>query len=284
MKGGIDFHVHPVLIREMVAKYPQLASACRDVYVCGNAFQPLEVMLLEFDMAGIDRAVVLPVDATTAHNATIYTNEQIVELCRMSDRFIGFASVDPHQPDAAEQLTHAIRDLGLRGLKLDPALQEFYPDDRKVYPVYERAAELKIPILFHAGMSFHPKSRLKYGHPLRFEDVAFDFPALNVVLAHLAWPWVVDAVAMAIKYPNVYVDTSATFFDNPRDFLRYAMTQQVPLTVFERSLRKQVVFGSNNPRIETKAAARAIRGLGFSEDCLELIFRKNAERLLGEAA
>ena len=284
MKGGIDFHVHPVLVREMVAKYPQLASACRDVYKCGNAFQPLEVMLLEFDMVGIDRAVVLPVDATTAQNATIYTNEQIVELCRMSDRFIGFASVDPHHPDAVGQLTHAIRDLGLRGLKLDPALQEFYPDDRKLYPLYERAAELKIPILFHAGMSFHPKSRLKYGHPLRFEDVVFDFPSLNIVLAHLAWPWVVDVVAMAIKYPNLYVDTSATFFDNPRDFLRYAMTQQVPLTVWERSLRNQLVFGSNNPRIETKAAARAIRGLGFSQGCLELIFRKNAERLLGESA
>lgn len=284
MKGGIDFHTHPVLIREMVEKYPDLVRAAREIYYCGNNFQPLEVMLLEMDVAGIDKAIVLPIDATTSRNASVFTNDQIVEVCRMSDRLIGFASVDPHRESAPQSLTYAIEKLGLRGLKLAPAMQEFYPDDRLAYPVYARAQELKIPILFHAGMSWEPGSRLKYGHPLRFEDVAADFPALKIVLAHLAWPWVVDAVALALKYPNVYLDTSALFFDNPHDFLRYAMTQQVPLTVFERSLRKQIVFGSDNPRIEIKTMAKAIRSIGFSEECLNLIFHENAEVLLGGRA
>jgi hypothetical protein len=285
MKGGIDFHVHPVLIREMIRKYPELAVACRETYYCGNAFQPLEVMLAEFDLVGIDQAVLLPVDATTSRNAKIYSNEQIAELCGMSARFIGFASVDPHQESAPQQLRDAIAGLGLRGLKLDPAMQDFEPSNKRYYPLYETAAELKIPILFHAGLSFAPRSKLRQGHPTLFEDIAADFPGLNIVLAHLAWPWVVEAVALAIKYPNVYLDTSALYFDNPYDFLSYAMTKQVPLTVFERTLRKQIVFGSNNPRSETKTMARAIRALGFSEDCLELIFRVNAERLLaGERA
>jgi uncharacterized protein len=284
MKGGIDFHTHPILVREMVEKYPELVRAAREVYYCGNNFQPLEVMLLEMDIAGIDKAVVLPIDATTSRNATVFTNDQIVEVCGMSDRLIGFASVDPHQESATKSLTHAIEKLGLRGLKLAPAMQEFYADDRKAYPLYERAQELGIPILFHAGMSWEPGSRLKYGHPLRFEDVAADFPGLKIVLAHLAWPWVVDAVALALKYPNVYLDTSALYFDNPHDFLRYAMTQQVPLTVFERSLRKQIVFASDNPRIEIKTMAKAVRSLGFSEETLELIFRENAEVLLGGRA
>lgn len=284
MTGGIDFHTHPVLVREMVEKYPDLVRAAREIYYCGNNFQPLEVMLLEMDIAGIDKAVVLPIDATTTRNASVFTNDQIVEVCQMSDRLIGFASVDPHRESAPQSLTYAIEKLGLRGLKLAPAMQEFYPDDRMAYPVYARAQELKIPILFHAGMSWEPGSRLKYGHPLRFEDVAADFPTLKIVLAHLAWPWVVDAVALALKYPNVYLDTSALFFDNPHDFLRYAMTQQVPLTVFERSLRNQIVFGSDNPRIEIKTMAKAIRSIGFSEECLNLIFHKNAEVLLGGRA
>ena len=282
MKGGIDFHTHPILVREMVARHPELGEAARKTFHCGNNFQPLEVMLREMDISGIDRAVVLPIDATTSRNATVYTNEQIVEICAMSDRLIGFCSVDPHQASAPETLGHAIEKLGLRGLKLAPAMQEFYPDDKLAYPVYARAQELGIPVLFHAGLSWEPGSRLKYGHPLRFEDAAADFPGLKMVLAHLAWPWVVDAVALALKYPNIYLDTSALYFDNPHDFLRYAMTQQVPLTVFERSLRNQVLFGSNNPRIEIKTMAKAIRSLGFSEECLDLIFRVNAETLLGE--
>jgi hypothetical protein len=199
----------------------------------------------------------------------------------MSPRLIGFASVDPHRPTAVEELRYAIETLGLRGLKLAPAMQEYFPDDPKVFPVYKAAQELNIPILFHAGMSWEPGSKLKFGHPLRFEDVAASFPRLNIVLAHLAWPWVVEAVALALKYPNVHLDTSALYFDNPVDFLHYAMTQQVPLTVFERSLRKQILFGSDNPRIEIKAMAKAVRSIGLSSEMLELVFYGNAERLLG---
>lgn len=278
----IDFHTHPLLVREMIQRHPELALAARETFGIGNNFQPLETFLLELDVSGLERAVILPVDTCRTRGRAIYSNEHIAELVVMSDRLVGFASVDPLEPDAPEQLGRAVDDLGLRGLKLHPSAQEFYPDDRAVYPVYDRAAELGVPVLFHAGISWQPKARLKYSHPLRFEDVAADFPGLNIVLAHLAWPWVVDAVALALKYPNVSLDTSALYFDNPRDFLRFAMTQQVPLSVFENSLRGQLVFGSNYPRVEIKNMARAIRGLGFSPDCLTLIFRDNARRLLGE--
>jgi predicted TIM-barrel fold metal-dependent hydrolase len=199
----------------------------------------------------------------------------------MSQRLIGFASVDPHQPDAPETLHDAIANLGLRGLKLSPPTQRFFADDKLAYPVYEMAQRLGIPVLFHAGMSWEPGSRLQYGQPLRFENVAADFPELRIVLAHLAWPWVTEAVALALKYPNVHLDTAALYFDNPRDFLRYAMTEVLPLTVFERSLRRQILFGSNYPRVEIKNMARAVRSLGFSDECLTLIFRDNARRLLG---
>ena len=282
-RRGIDFHTHPLLVREMIARHPELATAARETFQIGNNLQPLETFLLELDEAGLEKAVILPIDARTTRGTTVYSNEQIAELCALSDRFIGFASVDPHSPEAPQALDRAVEDLGLRGLKLAPGMQEFFADDPKLFAIYEQAAQLGIPILFHAGMSWEPGTRLKYGHPMRFEDVAAGFPQLKIVLAHLAWPWVVDAVALALKYPNVYLDTSALYFDNPRDFLQFAMNTQVPLTVFERSLRKQIVFGSNYPRVEIKNMARAVRGLGFSEECLDLVFRANAEALLGGA-
>ena len=278
---GIDFHTHPLLVREMIARHPELERAARETFYIGNNFQPLESFLLELDLAGLDSAVILPIDATTSRNATVYTNEQIAELCALSPRLIGFASVDPQQPDAPDKLREAVTKLGLRGLKLAPAMQQFYADDPSVYPIYQTARELGIPILFHAGMSWEPGSRLQYGQPMQFENVVADFPDLQIVLAHLAWPWVTDAVALALKYPNLHLDTSALYFDNPRDFLRYAMTHVVPLTVFERSLRRQILFGSNYPRVEIKNMAAAVRGLGFSDECLDLVFRQNADRLLG---
>jgi predicted TIM-barrel fold metal-dependent hydrolase len=277
---GIDFHTHPLLVREMVERYPALAKAARETFFIGNTFQPLETFHLELDLAGLEKAVVLPIGAVAGTDATLWSNEQIAELCGMSARLVGFAGVDPRQENAAEQLRFAVRSLGLRGLKLDPPMQRFFPDDKLAYPLYETARDLGVPIVFHAGMSWQPGSRLQYGQPLRFEAVAADFPTLRIVMAHLAWPWVVEAVALALKYPNLYLDTSALYFDNPRDFLRFAMTHQVPLTVFERSLRRQLVFGSNYPRVEIKNMAAAIDSLGFSEECLNLICRVNADTLL----
>ncbi len=278
----IDFHTHPLLVQEMIARHPELQSAALDTYYIRNRAQPLETFLLELDVAGLQHAVVLPIDARTTRGVQIYSNEQIAELCQMSDRFIGFASVDPDRDDAIAALEHAVLRLGLRGLKLAPGIQAFYPDDRQMFPLYARTQALGIPILFHAGMTWEPGAQAKYGQPIRFEDVAHEFPRLNIVLAHLAWPWVVEAVSLALKYPNVHLDTSALYFDNPRDFLQFAMTQQVPLTVWERSLRRQLLFGSNYPRVEIKNMAAAVRALGLSDGCLKLVFEENARRLLGE--
>lgn len=279
----IDFHTHPMLVQEMAERHPELLVAARDVFYIGNRMQPLEVFHLQMDVAGIQRAVVLPIDATTARGAKVYSNEQIAELCAMSDRLIGFASVDPHNPAAPQELQAAIQGLGLRGLKLSPPTQEFYPNDQTLaYPIYEVAQSLGIPVIIHAGLSWEPKARLKWAQPLLVEDVAADFPKLNIVIAHLGWPWVLDCVALALKYPNIHLDTSALYFDNPWDFLAFAMKGQVPLTVFERSLRHQMVFGSNYPRVEIKNMVMAVKRLGLSEGCLDLVFRENAERLLGE--
>lgn len=279
----IDFHTHPLLVHEMWKKYPELRHIAQDVFYIRNRPQPLETFLLELDVSKLEKAVLLPIDATTSKGYKIYSNEQIAELCQMTNRLIGFASVDPHNKKAADELERAVKGLGLQGLKLSPPTQEFYPNDReRAYPIYEKAQALGIPVVFHAGMSWEPDVRLKYGYPMHLEDVAYDFPELNIVVAHFAWPWVLEVVMLALKYPNVYIDTACLYFDNPRDFIAFVMTKQVPLSVIEKSLRNKIVFGSNYPRVEIKNMVKALREVGLSEGCLELIFRENPKRLLGE--
>ena len=62
-RPGIDFHTHPLLVREMVERYPGLAKAARETFFIGNTFQPLETFHLELDLAGLEKAVVLPIGA-----------------------------------------------------------------------------------------------------------------------------------------------------------------------------------------------------------------------------
>lgn len=277
----IDFHTHPVLIQELASKFPNYERSARQVFNIGNNFQPLETFFLQMDVAGIERAVLLPIDCRRARKDSVSSNEQVSELCRDSKRFIGFASVDPLKKGAARELENAIKKLGLRGLKLDPALQNFRSEDRKIFPVYETAEALGIPMVIHTGMSWAPETPLERGHPLHLEEPIRRFPKLAFVMAHWGWPWVWEATALALKYPNVYLDTSCLYYDSPKEFYQFVFSKQIPTTVIERSLRNKIVFGSNYPRVEIKNMVHALKSLELTEGCLNRIMRENAERLLG---
>ncbi|MGH9433247.1 MAG: amidohydrolase family protein [Terriglobia bacterium] len=276
----IDFHTHPVLIQELAKRYPNYQRMAREVFQIGNNFQPLETFFLQMDVAGIEQAVLLPIDCARARGDSVSSNEQVAELCSQSTRFIGFASVDPLKAGAVRELERSIRAAGLKGLKLDPALQEFQADDTKAFAVYEAAAGLKIPLLIHTGMSWAPGTSLERGQPLKLESAIRRFPELVFVLAHFAWPWVWEATALAMKYPNVYLDTSCLYYDSPKEFFQFVFSKQIPTTIIERSLRNKVVFGSNYPRVEIKNMVHALRTLDLTEGCLNQIFRENAQRLL----
>jgi uncharacterized protein len=276
----IDFHTHPVLIREFVSKYPDYERSARSVFGIGNNFQPLETFLLQMDVARIQSAVLLPIECSRARGVSVSSNEQVRGLCDLSDRFIGFASVDPRRPGAAKELERAVREVGLRGLKLDPALQDFDVAESGAMEVFAAAEALGIPVLMHSGMSWAPETPLQRGKPLDLEPAIRRFPKLNFVLAHFGWPWVWETAALLMKYPNVYADTSALYYDSPKEFLQFVFREQVPTTIIERSLRNQIVFGSNYPRVEIKNMVHALESLPLSEGCRKLIFRENAERLL----
>jgi len=277
----IDFHTHPVLVKEVVENDENLLKAIRDVFKLRSSLQPLKTFLLQMDAADIEKAVLLPIDCSTTRRCRIFSNEEIAKLCEKSDRFIGFASVDPHKDDASEQLSYAIEKLGLKGLKLDPGLQEFYPNDKKIaYPLYEVATRLKIPVIIHTGMSWETDTMIKYSRPTLIEDIAHDFPELKHSYSTFWVAWVLDSVALALKYPNIFIDTAAHYLNTPKEFIEFIMTKQIPPKAIERSLRGKILFGSNYPRIEIKKMADAVKDIGLTKGCLDLIFKENAEKLL----
>ena len=103
----------------------------------------------------------------------------------------------------------------IRGLKLHPPLQQFSPNDRIAYPLYEVFAEAELPVLFHTGHSGIGTGmpggggiRLKYGHPMPIDDVAVDFPDLPIILAHPSFPWQDEAISVCLHKPTVYIDLS----------------------------------------------------------------------------
>lgn len=279
----IDFHTHPVMIKELLVTDPELEKNIHEVFGFHFPAQPLEIFRREMDAAGVEQAVLLPIDTTTAHGCHIVSNEQVAELVSLEPRFIGFASVDPNLPDAAQRINAAVHNLGLKGLKLDPSLQKFWPNDEQVaFPIFQACADLGIPVLLHSGLSWTPSGLAQYAQPLLLEQALMTFPRLNFVLAHFGWPWINEAVMLAVKYRNVYLDISIMYSGTPRDTYRRVLAGQVGLEVIERSLADRIVFGTNYPRIDMRRCVRGLRELGLSPAALESISRGNARRLLGQ--
>lgn len=276
----IDIHTHPVQIAELLDGDPGLTRAVHDVFGLFIKPQPLRTYELHLDEAGIDKAVVLPIDCTTAHGAKVVSNEQIVQLMEMTDRVIGFASVDPREADAPAKLEKAVKEYGLVGLKLDPALQQFDPaDPETAFPVYQTCVELDIPVLIHCGLSWAPKGRAARAHPLALEEVVHAFPELQIVIPHFGWPWVNESVMLALKHRNVHLDTSILYSGTPPESLRHVL-EGVGLDLLDRSLHEQVLFGSNYPRVDPKRVADGVRRLGLRPTLERKVFHDNAARLL----
>lgn len=277
----IDFRTYPVQVQELYDADPGLRGAVRDVFGFYCTAQPLITWLHQMDEAGIDRAVMVALDCRTTHGATVVSNEQIADLMAQSDRVIGFASVDPGSTDAAAQLRQAVTDQGLRGLNLDPALQQFDPsDEATAFPVFEAALDLKIPVSVAVGHNWAPIAPTSFATPLSLEPAIRAFPGLDFVLPHLGWPFVQEALALAIKYPNVFLDTSVLFGGRPESSLRRVLEDQIGFDVVEASLREKLIFASDYPRADPKRFARGLRMLELRPLTEKKIFGLNAESLL----
>lgn len=157
-------------------------------------------VLRALDEAGVAAAVLLAPFMEREHRlgnpqSLKAGNEHLSRLVRgHEDRLIGFAVVDPRYPSAPDDLEEAVLGLGLRGLKLIPS--GWYPYEDCAHRVYERAAGLGVPILFHSGIFIDGRSG-RYCRPVFYEAVR-DHPGLRVTLAHLSWPWCDEAIAVGL--------------------------------------------------------------------------------------
>jgi len=161
----------------------------------------------------------------------VVPNDYIAEYVKRDlNRLIGFMSIDPNDSDCIHELERCKNDLGLKGIKLAPIYQDFHPLDRELaYPIYKKAQDLKLPILFHMGTTYTQNSRLKYTQPILIDEVSHDFPDLKIVIAHLGHPWEKDTIVLIRKQPNVFADISALYY-RPWQFynsLRLATEYQV---------------------------------------------------------
>ena len=224
--------------------------------------------------------VMFTVDAETQLGRRRIPNEEVADAARQnSDMMIAFASVDPHKGKmGAREARRLISEEGVKGFKFHPTVQGFHPYDRMAWPIYEVIAEHALPVIFHSGHSGIGSGmrgggglRLEYSNPMHLDDVAIDFPDMQIVIAHPSWPWQDEALSVCLHKPNVWIDLSGwspKYF--PPQLVQYANTL----------LKDRMLFGSDYPLITPDRWMKDFREAGFKPEVQPLILRENAVRLL----
>jgi uncharacterized protein len=224
-------------------------------------------------------AVVFTVDAHTATGHPALSSVDIIAgAAEHADVLIPYCSVDPLDPASPNQLRQLL-DHGARGLKLHPSLQGFVPNDTAHYPLYEVIAQRGLPIVFHtgqtgigAGLPGGRGIRLRYSDPMLIDDVAADFPDLQIVLAHPSVPWQDAAISIATHKANVWIDLSGWA-------PKYFPPQLV--RAVNGPLRRKVLFGSDYPLITPDRWLADFAALEIRDEVRPLVLKENAARLLG---
>ena len=234
-------------------------------------------------MASVDKAIVFGINALPLQMNT--PNDKIAAYANAHpDKIIGFASIDPHQPDAMAELERCSSELNLRGIKMSPVYQQFHPCDPKAARIHRRAEELGLPILTHAAFLGLPQAPMEWANPLHYDAVAREFPELKIILAHCGLPWSVDAMVVVRKHPNVYTDISG--------FPIYPTWTARTLAMFhEFGLMHKLLLGSDFPICTVEQSIEflhrinsILRPMGMAEvpdEEIESIINRNTLELLG---
>jgi predicted TIM-barrel fold metal-dependent hydrolase len=255
-----------------------------------------ERLLQDMDQAGVDKVMIMPVDwglvpAFKEATMDIWAQHQLHANVthQHPNRMVTFACFDPRRPNAVAMLERAVKELGMVGLKIHPAAG-FFPNDRVVYPMYEKALELGIPVMVHTGPEPKPLYS-RHCQPVYVDDVAADFPDLTIILAHAGLSaWWQEAAGIASVAPNVYLDISgwqAMARLRPLEF--YTTLRSIINTVGAR----RIMWGSDYPALRLllspAAWAKALtdipqvardQDISFTPAEISAIMGDNAARLL----
>jgi len=236
----------------------------------------VDLFVKEMDQAGIDVAVVM--GQRTGERGGSVENDDVAELVRRyPGRFVGFAGVDPMDPEAGDELQRGIQDLGCRGVAVTPgwSAPPLYDDDAQVYPVYQACLDLNVPVVITS--SHYIGADMTYSMPTHIQKVALDFPELTIIVGHGCWPWTTQACAVAMRCRNVYLMPEIYLHppDMPgaEDYVRAANS----------FLSQRMLYSSCYPTLTLQQAMEQFGMLPIRPGSRENMLGRNGARILGLA-
>ncbi len=278
----VDFHTHTFPEAIAASAVDKLQSASHT-----HPFTDGTVAQLRASMtaAGVDASLVLPV--ATAARQVEHVNDASI---RMNDRGkeTGVYSFGCMHPDFAgwhEELARIAR-MGIRGIKIHPPYQQVDFDDPRYLRILERAGELKLLVITHAGLDVGLPGR-RDAVPEKLLRALRAVGPVQLVLAHMGGWRCWQEAARLLAGTGVYLDTSFSLGPmtaNGDGYYTPDALERLDGETFAGMVRlfgaDHILFGTDSPWEDQKRELAKIRALPLTGEEKESILGRNAEKLL----
>lgn len=260
----IDFHVH--VYPDNIAQ-----KAIDNVYVSNNlppAYNgTISGLLNMLDEDGVKLAVIEPIATKASQVESI--NDWAAS--HTDSHIISFGGIHPDCNDVDGQIEKIVS-CKLPGIKIHSNWQDTYVDDPKMFPIYE-AAQGRLIVTLHAGDEA-THFDIQRAMPDKILNVLQNFPRLTINAAHFGGFMMWDMAEEYLVGKNIYFDTSACF--------GHGISNGQALRIIRNHGAEHILFGTDAPLDRPSVIIRHLMELGLTDDEMELILWKNAERLLEE--
>ena len=235
-------------------------------------------LIEEIDLLGIEKTVIFPIAYGFPYGDDVTEwYLEAIEKSGKKDRFIICGSVKPTLPEAVEK-TKALKLKGVKGIKLHPNMARFTPNDKRAWAFYEECSQLRLPVLIHCGLVGKEgivKPEQTMGYTGRHAEISHffepleEFPDLQFVLCHSGAIQNDQAIGLARKNRNVWLDIQGQSVDNIRKMIAEAGPERL-------------MFGSDWPFFPIASLlARLLIATEGDKKIRKMIFSENARRFWG---
>jgi predicted TIM-barrel fold metal-dependent hydrolase len=235
--------------------------------VGGNTVESVKAHMRE---SGVDKSVVLGI-VQRADQVT-RANDWLIGI--QDDMLVPFGALHPDLEDKAGEVRR-LRQSGIKGIKLHPVMNSFYPDDPKMFPVYEEMGESMVLEIHSGRLPNAGPGQPIYAAPQRIMNLVRQFPRLKIIALHLGGFYMLEeAERELIGRENVLIDT--TWPPSLKEVAAKTLT-----TIINKHGAHKVCFGTDFPLASQTTDSEYILELPLSDSQKEGILGENARQLIG---
>lgn len=240
--------------------------------------QSLDKLQAAMAESGVDYALVLTSYLVSPHRpSTAAVVEAISKISNLG--VVAGISYEKYRQRDLRELADFLENGLVKGLKLYPGYEPFYPHDKRLKVVYDLAEEFDVPVMIHSGDTYSAKGKLKFSHPLEIDEVAVDHPNVKFVICHLGNPWLTDCMEVVYKNANVHTDISGLVLGEFTEAFESYMSDEIKDAIIYAGDPKFFLFGTDWPICSMTSYVKFVKQLGLGAEAYHAMMYENARKL-----